>query len=176
MSGRLLDFSQYLGGADNVKVIEMFPRDRKAFTYDFGIDVSGYTFTGDYQTILLDSVRYDRNTGLPNLSETNMIGYFTNTANVTVGNGSFDIDTTLASTGKVKLTIPENRYAGNVIPNARTLVPCTVLSFEWQDTATPPQKLRHRYAILERFDPEVGKAPGDPRDEANFVALVVPEL
>jgi hypothetical protein len=46
MSGRLLDFSQYLGGADNVKVIEMFPRDRKAYTYNFGSTVSSYTFTG----------------------------------------------------------------------------------------------------------------------------------
>jgi hypothetical protein len=173
MSGRLLDFSQYLGGADNVKVIEMFPRDRKAFTYNFGTDVSTYTFTGDYQTLLLDSVTYDRITGLPNLSDTNVIGYFTNTANVTVGTGNFDIDTTTAGTGFVKLTIPDNRYTGNVIPNARTLVPCTVLSFEWATSQTPPQKQRHRYAILERFDPQIGKVPGDPRNEANFVALTV---
>lgn len=173
MSGRLLDFSQYLGGADNVKVIEMFPRDRKAFTYNFNTDVSSYTFTGDYQTILLDSVSYDRTTGLPNLTDTTLTGYFTNTANLTVGSGNFDISTTNAATGFIKLTIPENRYTGNVIPNARTLVPCTVLSFEWEDASTPPQKQRHRYAILERFDPQVGKVPGDPRDEANYVALTV---
>jgi hypothetical protein len=173
MSGRLLDFSQYLGGADNVKVIEMFPRDRKAFTYNFGTNVSTYTFTGDYQTLLLDSVTYDRVTGLPNLTDTTILGYFTNTANLTVGTGNFDIDTTTAGTGFVKLTIPENRYQGNVIPNARTLVPCTVLSFEWATSQTPPQKTRHRYAILERFDPQVGRVPGDPRDETNFVVLTV---
>jgi hypothetical protein len=173
MSGRLLDFSQYLGGADNVKVIEMFPRDRKAFTYNFGIDVSSYTFTGDYQTLLLDTVSYDRTTGLPNLTDTSVVGYFTNTANLTVGSGDYDISNTDASSGTVKLTIPENRYTGNVIPNARTLVPCTVLSFEWEDASTPPQKQRHRYAILERFDPQVGKVPGDPRDEANYVVLAV---
>lgn len=173
MSGRLLDFSQYLGGADNVKVIEMFPRDRKAFTYNFNTNVSAYTFTGDYQTLLLDNVAYDRVTGLPNLTDTTVIGYFTNTANVTVGSGNYDIDTSQDSTGYIKLTIPDNRYTGNVIPNARTLVPCTVLSFEWEDNSTPPQKQRHRYAILERFDPTVGKVPGDPRDEANYVALTV---
>jgi hypothetical protein len=92
-----------------------------------------------------------------------------------VGVGDFDIDATAAGTGFVKLTIPENRYTGNVIPNARTLVPCTVLSFEWATGQTPPQKQRHRYAILERFDPQVGKVPGDPRNEANFVSLVLGE-
>jgi len=29
----------------------------------------------------------------------------------------------------------------------------------------------HRWAIIERFDPQVGKVPGDPADEASFVAL-----
>lgn len=173
MSGRLLDFSQFLGGADNVKVIEMFPRDRKAFTYNFGSGVSSYTFTGDYQTILLDTVTYDRITGLPNFTDTTVIGYFTNTANLTVGSGNFDIDTTNAGGGFVKLTVPENRYTGNVIPNARNYVPCTVLSFEWATSQTPPQKTRHRYCILERFDPQVGKVPGDPRNEPNYVALTV---
>jgi hypothetical protein len=173
MSGRLLDFSQFLGGADDVKVIEMFPRDRKAFTYNFGSNVSSYTFSGDYQTILLDTVTYDRITGLPNFTDTTVIGYFTNTANLTVGTGNFDISNASASTGFVKLTIPENRYTGNVIPNARNYVPCTVLSFEWQDNSTPAQKQRHRYCILERFDPQVGKVPGDPRNETNYVALTV---
>jgi hypothetical protein len=90
-----------------------------------------------------------------------------------VGSGNFDISNTDAASGVITLTIPENRYTGNVIPNARALVPCTVLSFEWQDNSTPPQKQRHRYAILERFDPQVGKVPGDPRNEANFVTLTV---
>jgi len=173
MSGRLLSFDQYLGGASNTKILEMFPRDRKAFTYNFNTNVSAYTFTGDYQTILLDSVTYDRNTGEPNFTDTTVIGYFTNTANLTVGGGNFDISNSDAASGLIKLTMPENRYQGNVIPNARNYVPCTVLSFEWQDASTPPQKQRHRYAILERFDPQVGRVPGDPRDEPNFVALTV---
>jgi hypothetical protein len=54
MSGRLLSFSQYIGGADGVKVLEMFPGDQRAFTYNFNnADVSGYTFSADYQSILL---------------------------------------------------------------------------------------------------------------------------
>ena len=169
MSGRLLSFSQYLGGADNVKVEEMFPDDQKTYTYNFNnADVSGYTFTADYQSILLNAVTYNNITGDPNFTDSNVTGYFTNTANV---NAATYINTVSAGSGLVTLTIPENRYTGNVLPNARSNVVCTVLSFQWETADTPPQKQRHRYAILERFDPKVGKVPGDPANETNFVAL-----
>jgi len=168
MSGRLLSFSQYLGGADNVKVEEMFPDDQKTYTYNFSnSDVSGYTFTADYQSLLLDTVTYNNITGEPNFTDATVTGYFTNTANVSGSN----IDDTSASSGLVALTIPSDRYTGNVLPNARANVVCTVLSFQWQTDDTPPQKQRHRYAILERFDPKVGKVPGNPASESNFVAL-----
>ena len=168
MSGRLLDFKSYLGGADNVLVEEMFPRDQKTFNYNFAnADVSSYTFSADYQSLLLSTVTYDRTTGLPNFAETTVSGYFTNTANIT---GTY-INVTDAANGNVKFTIPENRYTGNMIPSARTNVVATVVSFEWATAETPPQKQRHRYCVLERFDPEVGKVPGEPNLEANFVAL-----
>lgn len=167
MSGRLLSFKEYIGGANNVQVIELFPRSQKAFTYDFGEDVSGYTFTADYQSILLDTVTYDRVTGDPNFADTTVSGYFTNTANVSPSM----IDTTQAAAGTIELTIPENRYTGNVLPNARSNVVMTVLSFQWTTDDSPVQQDLHRWAILERFDPQVGKVPGDPADEANFVSL-----
>jgi hypothetical protein len=172
MSGRLLDFSQYTGGADNVKVIEMFPKDQKSFTYNFGSNVSTYSFTADYQSILLDTVTYDRNTGLPNFTDTSVLGYFTNTANVDVGN----FNTTNANSGVVVFTIPADRYTGNVVPNARENVVATVLSFQWEIPAaggTLLQRDRHRWCILERFDPTVGKVPADPALETNYVPLGV---
>lgn len=169
MSGRLLDFSQYIGGADNVKVIEMFPSDQKTFVYDFTIDVSGYTFTADYQSILLDTVTYDRTTGLPNFAESSVIGYFNNTANVS----SSLIGTTSANTGIVALTVPSDRYTGNVIPSARENVVATVLSFEWETDSVPVQRDRHRWCILERFDPKIGKVPGNPELEPTYVPIGV---
>ena len=78
MSGRLLDFKTYLGGAASVQVIEMFPNDQKSFVYDYNTDVSGYTFSADYESILLDTVTYDRVSGNINLADTNVTGYFTN--------------------------------------------------------------------------------------------------
>jgi hypothetical protein len=169
MSGRLLSFSQYIGGADGVKVLEMFPGDQRAFTYNFNnADVSGYTFSADYQSILLSDVTYSTASGEPNFTTTTVSGYFTNTANV---NAATYINTVSAGSGLVTLTIPADRYTGNVMPNARANVVCTVLSFQWETIDTPPQKQRHRYAILERFDPKVGRVPGDPASESNFVAL-----
>ena len=169
MSGRLLSFSQYLGGADNVKVEEMFPNDQKTYTYNFANgNVSGYTFSADFQSLLLSNVAYNNITGEPNFTDTNVTGYFTNTANIS---NSPYIVTTSAASGLVAFTIPENRYTGKVLPNARANVVCTVVSFQWNTDDTPPQKQRHRFAILERFDPTVGKVPGDPATESNFVAL-----
>jgi len=169
MSGRLLSFSQYLGGADNVKVEEMFPDDQKTYTYNFNnADVSGYTFSADYQSLLLSNVTYNNITGEPNFTDTTVNGYFTNTANVNAGTY---INSSSAASGLVSLTIPAQRYTGNVLPNARANVVCTVLSFQWQTNDTPPQNQRHRFAILERFDPKVGRVPGDPASESNFVAI-----
>ncbi len=169
MAGKLLSFKNYIGGADNVQIIELFPRSQKTFTYDFGANVSSYVFTADYQSIVLDAVTYDRTTGDPSLSTTNVKGYFTNTANV---NTSTFINSTSASSGIVKLTIPANRYTGNLIPNARADIVCTVLSFQWTTGDTPPQSDSHRWAIFERFEPEVGKVPtSNISAEPGFVSL-----
>lgn len=168
MAGNLLSFKNYIGGSDNVQIIELFPRSQKTFTYDFGSDVSLYTFTADYQSIVLDTVAYDRTTGDPSLATTNVKGYFTNTANVSASM----ISNTSAATGIVTLTIPSNRYTGNLIPNARADVVCTVLSFQWETNDTPPQSDSHRWAIFERFEPEVGKVPtSNISAEPGFVSL-----
>jgi len=168
MAGNLLSFKNYIGGSDNVQIIELFPRSQKTFTYDFGSDVSAYTFSADYQSIVLDSVTYDRTTGNPSLSSTNVTGYFTNTANVSPSM----ISNTSAASGLVTLTIPANRYTGNLIPNARSSVVCTVLSFQWTTNDTPTQSDSHRWAIFERFEPEVGKVPtSNIQAEPGFVSL-----
>jgi len=168
MAGRLLSFKEYIGGADNVQVIEMFPNDQQSFTYNFGTDVSGYSFSADYQTLVLDTVSYDRVTGDPNFADSTVSGYFTNTTDV----ANSYINTGAAGDGLVTFTIPENRYTGNVTPDARTNVVSTVLSFQWQTDDSPVQKKRHRWLILERFDPQVGKVPiSDITAEPGFVSL-----
>jgi hypothetical protein len=160
MSGRVLDFSQYLGGADNVKVIEMFPRTEKKFQYNFGADVSAFSFSADQHSILLDKVSYDRATGLPNFTETVVLGFFNNNTAIGAGN----IDSTQAAQGLVTFTIPQNRYTGNIVPNARENVVMTVVGFQWDGPSSntqPSAKELHRWAIIERWEP--GVTPGDPK-------------
>lgn len=169
MSGRLLDFAAYLGGPDNVQVIEMFPSTQKTFTYNFGTNVSNFTFTADRQTLVLDTVAYDRTTGLPNLTDTAVIGYF---ANAEISN-SF-IVTSQAASGIIKFTIPAGRYSGNIFPNARENVVCTVIGFTWTNNGVTPNTVEtHRWAILERYEPDV--PVGDPRQSPGFTSLVAAE-
>jgi len=168
MSGRFLDFKSYLGGASNVLFLEAFPRTQKTFSYNFNnADVSGYTFSADYQSLLLNTVTYDRITGDPNFADTTVSGYFTNTANVSPSN----INNASAASGLVELTIPANRYTGNILPNARDKVVMTVLSFQWTTDDSPVQQDMHRWAIIERYDPQVGKNPGDPSLDPTFVSF-----
>lgn len=165
MSGRLLDFKAYIGGADNVQVIEMFPSTQRTFTYDYGANVSAYTFEADYQTIVVDTLTYDRTTGDPNFTESTVVGYF---ANAEIG--AANIVTTDAATGIIKFTIPSQRYTGNIIPDARSNVAVTVVGFKWTDGGTTPTTTdSHRWAIIERYEPDV--TPGNPRNEAGFIAI-----
>ncbi|MDB4541760.1 hypothetical protein N9245_00330 [bacterium] len=165
MSGRVLDFKSYIGGADNVIVEEMFRSTQKAYTYDYGFDVTGYTFEADYQTIVVDTVTYDRVTSEPNFTESTVVGYF---ANAEISN-SF-VNTGSAASGLVTLTIPSDRYTGNVIPDARSNVAITVVKFGWTDTTTTPNITdSHRYAIIERFEPD--STIGNPRESAGFTSI-----
>ena len=168
MSGRLLDFKNYVGGSDNVQVIELFTDTQQTYVYNFGEDISDYTFTIDHQTLILSDVAYDRTTGLPTFSNSSVTGFFAN-----VAGGAGLITNRNNSAGTVNITIPENRYTGQMMPNARTNVPITVLAVNWSDAATTnPDKNSHRWAILERYKSGTN-AVGDPELDANFVKVGV---
>lgn len=168
MSGRLLDFSQFIGGSDNVKILNLFPRSQKSFTYDFDADVSGYTFTADQQSIVLDNIAYDRATGLPNFADSTITGYVNTVTSI---DPATYINNASASAGEVTFTIPQNRYTGPLLPNARKNPVMTVISFEWETDDTPAQYESHRWAVLETWEP--GVTVGDPAVTTNFVAVGV---
>jgi hypothetical protein len=167
MTTRLLDFADYIGGPDTI-VLEMFPRMQRKYTYNFNTNISAYQFSADYQSIVLSEVTYDRVTGDPSFTTTTVLGSFP-----TVGNVSNTLITvTDSANGTVELTIPENRYTGNIIPDARTKVVGTVLTFQWNtSSASTASKDAHRFLILERYEP--GVPIGDPTTEATFEPLVV---
>lgn len=165
MSGRLLSFEKYVGGADNVQVIEMFPSTQSTFSYDYNASISSYTFSADMQTIIIDSMTYNVSDGQPNFTNANVTGSY---ANAEIG--AANIVVTDAAAGLVSLTIPKNRYTGNIIPDARTNVPITVVSFKWTNTGVTPNTTEsHRWAVIERFEPDV--TIGDPTLGAGYTAI-----
>ena len=164
MSGRVLSFKNYIGGADNVQMLEMFPSTQSQFTYNYDTNVSSYNFDADFQTIVVDTLAYDRVTGDPNFAESNVVGSFG--SNTTIAN-SF-IDTSSAASGEITLTIPSQRYTGNILPDARANVPITVVSFKWTEP-TSNVTTSHRWAIIERYEPDV--TIGNPTLDSNFVAI-----
>ena len=167
MSGRLLSFSQYLQGGDNVKVEEMFPSTQQTFTYDYGTNVSGYTFEADMQSIVIDQMTYNTNDGQPNFTTSSVIGYF---ANAEIG--AANIVTTGAASGTIDFTIPAQRYTGPIVPDARENVVITVVSFRWTNGgATPTTTESHRWAIIERYEPDV--QIGNPTLSSTFIPLGV---
>jgi hypothetical protein len=170
-SGRVLDAKQFLGGSDNVLNLELLPEQTRSFSYDFNADVSSYTFSAEYSTVLVDTLTYSVSDGTPNYASSTVTGYFANIdgAGNSVGTVASDhIDDSDAANGIVVFTIPKDRYAndGYITPSARTNVVLTILEFKWTNTATTPNTVdSHRFTIVERYSPD--RTPGDPSAVGN---------
>lgn len=163
----VLNFEQYIGGPDQVKVEQIFPSNQKSLIYNFDRNITGWTFSADYQTIVVDTVQFNRNTGQPNFSNSRVIGSF---AKVDIS-GANEPAVINAAEGTVKVIIPAGLYTGAIIPDARQNVPITVFSVTWSDNATPPNINSHRWALIQCWEPDV--TVGDPTDEASYTALTL---
>lgn len=169
----ILNFDQYVGGPDRVQVEQIFPSNQKTLIYTFSddaglpIDLTGWTFSADYQTIVVDTIKFNRNTGQPNFSDSSVIG-------------SFDLEDVVApfaptvisaSAGTVKVNWPAEMYTGPIIPDARQNVPITVFSLTFADASTPAQVNSHRWALIQAWEPDV--VVGDPTQATGFTALTL---
>ena len=173
MAGRVLSFKDYIGGADNVQVVEMLPKQSKKYVYDFGTDVSTYNFLVDFSTVVLSNVTYDRITGDPNFTDTIVKGYLGPTKS-TVDPATY-VSTTSAASGLIDFTIKPDRYIGNIYPDARTNVVMTIMEFAWTDTSVTPNTTdSHRWGIIERYTADV--VAGDPTVIGNSVAFTSIEV
>ena len=167
MSGRLLDFKSYVGGADNVVVEDVFPSSAKTYTYDYDTDVSNYAFTAVQQTVIADVVSYDRNTGLPNFTDTKIIGFFGSGTGTAIP-GSNIINN--GALGTVNFTIPADLYTGPIIPSARTNVPMTIVTFTWTNQNVTPNTVEsHRWCLMQRWESSV--SPADPILDIGYIPL-----
>lgn len=158
MSGRVLSFKQYLGGADNVLMSEVTPSMQKTYQYDYPSNTSTYTFNVESQTVIVDTLTYDRTTGEPNFTDSTVVGVFANT--------TVDVATYVSyqnnAEGIVNVTIPANLYTGPIEPDARANVPINVVTVRWSDSSqSPPLIEQHRHAQIQRYEP--GVTVGNPR-------------
>lgn len=163
----LLDFSQYIGGQDNIQTEVTFPSSQRTVVYDFQQNITDWQFKLDFQTVVVDTVAYDRNTGAPNFANSSIIGTFPGGV---VSTATF-ISVLNASSGTVSVTLPGDLYTGPIIPDARAHTPITIFGFSWTTNANPPQVDTHRWALLLSYEP--GVTPGDPILDPDFDPISV---
>lgn len=163
----ILNFANYLGGADNIQIEQAFPSDQRTFTYNFGQDITDWVFQLDYQTVVADIMTFDRNTGEPNFASTTIIGAFP----AGVIDTSTYVTVVDAPTGVVAITIPGDLYMGSIIPDARKHNPITIVGVTWTVPSTPPQIQTHRWAFIMGYEPGVN--PGDPVLDAEYSAIAI---
>ena len=161
----ILNFQQYIGGPDSIQVEQIFPSTQKTLIYNFNQNITGWTFTSDYQTLIVDTVAFNRNTGQPNFTDSSVIGSFAKHS--TSGTSAPSVIT--ASAGTVKVVIPANMYTGMIIPDARQNVPITVFALTWADASTPAQINTHRWAFIQCWEPDV--TIGDPTTDSSYTAI-----
>ena len=165
----VLTLGQWIGGPDDVKVESTFPSSQKTYTYNFNQNITGWTFKLDYQTVVVDTITYDR-TGEPNFATSKVVGYFP--AGV-VSTSSY-ISTVSVPAGTMNITHPKGLYpdTNGILPDARANVPLLVMSLNWTDASTPPVTTIHRIAKILAWEP--GVLPVDPTSltTTNYISII----
>jgi len=169
----VLNFQQYIGGPDSVQVENIFPSNQKTLIYSFKddagdpVNLAGWTFSADYQTIVVDEIAFNRNTNKPNFANSTVIGSFAKVEVV----GAAAPSIVSAPEGTVKVHWPAGMYTGPIIPDARRNVPITVFSLTWTDNSTLVQINSHRWALVNCWEPDV--VIGDPILAGGYTALTL---
>ena len=191
MASGVLSFSDYIGGPDNINLLQVFPSDQRIYTYDFGTDASSFKFALDFQTLVVDPITFGRD-GTPNFTNSETIGYFPKvdlhgtaggfavaaadfapaTDNGQASAGTY-VKTVTGFPNKVQVLYPAAMYIGPIVPDARSKVCLTVVSFSWANgaTTTKAEINNFRFGFLQCYEPD---APiGDPTGAAGFTAITV---
>ena len=102
----VLSFSDYVGGPDDVIAAQAFPSDQKNYLYNYQTNITGWQFTADYQTIVVDRVSFNRYTGQPNFTNSNVVGSFDKVE--LTGNNAPQVGNVTA--GTMTLRVPAGMY------------------------------------------------------------------
>jgi hypothetical protein len=55
----VLSFSEYLGGPDNIAIEQIFPSTQRTLQYNFALNIAGWNFHVDHQTLVVDTMTFD---------------------------------------------------------------------------------------------------------------------
>ena len=161
----VLSFSEYLGGPDNIAIEQIFPSTQRTLQYNFALNIAGWNFHVDHQTLVVDTMTFDRS-GEPNFATSSVIGYF---APGQVTTSSF-VNVVSTASGLVNITIPTQLYNGPILADARKNVPITIVGVTWTDAGVPNKQINsHRWAFIQCYEP--GVAPTDPTLNAGFTLI-----
>lgn len=165
MGAGVLTFADYIGGPDEVIAAQAFPSDQKSYQYNFGTDITGWTFSADYQTLVVNTIAFNRYTGEPNFANSSVIGSFPKVE--LTGNSAPQVGNVAA--GTVTLRVPAGMYDGPILPDARSNVPVTIVAFTWNNGETFATIQTHRWAFVQCWEPDV--PVGDPTDDPDYDPL-----
>jgi hypothetical protein len=168
MANGVLTFDQYIGGPDQVIIEQAFPSTQRSVIYDYSRDITGWTFSADYQTLVVDTISFNRYTGAPNFANSTIIGSF---AKVDISGGPLQPVVVDSGLGTVKVTFPSGMYPGPIIPDARENIPIVIFSFTWNIAGNPAQILSNRWAFIQCYEPDV--VIGNPTGYAGYTPLVL---
>ena len=168
----VLTFSQYIGGPDQLIMEQTFPSNQQSVIYKYGTVTGGiaaWTFTADYQTVVVDTVTFNRYTGAPNFANSLVLGTFPSV--VLTGTDLPSIINSVDATAFVNF--PKEMYAGPIIPDARKNVPIVVFGYQWTipSAGAPDQIETHRWGLMQAWEP--GVSPNDPTTYAGYTELTV---
>jgi hypothetical protein len=168
----VLNFNEYVGGPDEVIAEQWFPSNRRTLVYNFNRNIVDWTFEVDFQTVVVDTVTFNRYTGRPNFASSRIIGSFAKQEMSDFAGGAYVPTAINTAVGTVRVTHPNGMYTGGIVPDARANVPIVVVSFTWTDASSPITNISsHRYALLQAWEPDV--TIGDPVDEAGYTAFTL---
>jgi len=152
MAGEFIYTSEYLNTLQAVNDVSyIFPNDQKIYTYDVeGGGTQGWTANISWITLVVDKISYDR-VELPDFSNSEIIGYFTNSS------GSANE----YSNGVIR--IPSFMYNGPILPASDVNVPVTLVNITWVKDGIDYSR---NIAFIQQWEPGVEIA--DPVNDNYF--------
>ena len=148
----VLDYKRYLNTLQAITDWgNTFPSTQE--TYVFSVEggvTSSWTATIQWQTLLVDAIKWDRNQQ-PVFNDSLVIGYFESSAGTS----------TQYSTGVI--SIPANMYTGPILPTSDRYVPVTVVNLSWTDGT---ETYEHQLGLIQNWEP--GVTIDNPYDSDDF--------